>query len=249
MQPRSDCGLFIKPLLGCTKRELVAFMESIPDSEHNQLLYMSQDNEEAAEDEKEAAEDKREAVGDEKEAAERAQHGASASPAESSARDAPGSTKWFEDSSNKSRKYKRNHIRLDLVPLLAELSGGTDALTKRLETLAHQSRELHDWLSAEAQQFLDSEVQYASEPDTCEFSVCPENSKFYHLPGPIQAKIIHLLVQRHTDGRPLSLPCEQVQKVVSIATIALKNGQYKSLKLKKEWQAQRVGNVLRIHRL
>lgn len=35
---------------------------------------------------------------------------------------------WREDNSNQDRKYKRNRVRLDLVPLMAALAGGEDAL-------------------------------------------------------------------------------------------------------------------------
>jgi tRNA(Ile)-lysidine synthase TilS/MesJ len=37
---------------------------------------------------------------------------------------------WQEDESNTSRKYKRNAVRLDLIPLMEKLAGGTDALKK-----------------------------------------------------------------------------------------------------------------------
>lgn len=37
---------------------------------------------------------------------------------------------WREDESNESRKYKRNTVRLDLIPLMETLAGGADALRK-----------------------------------------------------------------------------------------------------------------------
>lgn len=53
---------------------------------------------------------------------------------------------WREDPSNQSRVYKRNRVRLDLVPLLAELSGGDAALASRLEELSEQSGDLRRWI-------------------------------------------------------------------------------------------------------
>lgn len=37
---------------------------------------------------------------------------------------------WSEDSSNSSRKYKRNKIRLDLIPMMADIAGGEEALRR-----------------------------------------------------------------------------------------------------------------------
>ena len=37
---------------------------------------------------------------------------------------------WSEDLSNHERKYKRNNIRLDLIPIMENLAGGPVALRK-----------------------------------------------------------------------------------------------------------------------
>ena len=37
---------------------------------------------------------------------------------------------WREDASNAERVYKRNRIRLDLIPLMQSLCGGEDALQR-----------------------------------------------------------------------------------------------------------------------
>ena len=38
--------------------------------------------------------------------------------------------KWCEDTSNQKAVYKRNRVRLQLVPLLSDLAGGLPALSR-----------------------------------------------------------------------------------------------------------------------
>lgn len=56
---------------------------------------------------------------------------------------------WRVDSSNESREYKRNQVRLDLLPLMEQLAGGKAALSTRFAQLAQQSEDLKDWIDSE----------------------------------------------------------------------------------------------------
>lgn len=56
---------------------------------------------------------------------------------------------WREDSSNQETKYKRNAVRLDLIPVMAQLAGGRDALSRRLFALSEQSTALNQWINDE----------------------------------------------------------------------------------------------------
>ena len=62
--------------------------------------------------------------------------------------------KWREDATNASSKYKRNRVRNELIPLLAEIVGSQELLEKRLDRLSLQSRELGEDLRQRASQYL-----------------------------------------------------------------------------------------------
>lgn len=49
---------------------------------------------------------------------------------------------WKEDWTNFSKCYKRNKIRIELLPLLSEIAGSRAALERRLLTIAEQSAEI-----------------------------------------------------------------------------------------------------------
>ena len=46
-----------------------------------------------------------------------------------------GKFEWREDSSNLLRKYKRNVVRLDLLPVMTQLAGGAAPLRRRVNNL------------------------------------------------------------------------------------------------------------------
>ncbi len=64
---------------------------------------------------------------------------------------------WREDSSNQQRHYRRNKVRLDVVPALQEVAGGSEALHTRLSELSEQSALLKDWISRDVSTFVFSD--------------------------------------------------------------------------------------------
>lgn len=56
---------------------------------------------------------------------------------------------WRDDASNITPKYKRNRVRLDLMPVMYALAGGEKGLKDRLENMSRQSGDLRDWIESE----------------------------------------------------------------------------------------------------
>jgi tRNA(Ile)-lysidine synthase len=56
---------------------------------------------------------------------------------------------WRDDASNLTHKYKRNRVRLELMPVMYALAGGENALKDRLETMSRQSGDLRNWIESE----------------------------------------------------------------------------------------------------
>jgi tRNA(Ile)-lysidine synthase TilS/MesJ len=54
-----------------------------------------------------------------------------------------------QDSSNSNRKYKRNKLRLDVIPLLHEIAGGQEALQDRLLALEEQSKHVQQMVATD----------------------------------------------------------------------------------------------------
>ena len=67
---------------------------------------------------------------------------------------------WREDISNQSIKYKRNNIRLQLIPLLQTLTNNT--LNKRLDLLTQQSAEVRKWIETEAYSYMQGFAVYSN---------------------------------------------------------------------------------------
>src|SRR5688500_8865629 len=68
------------------------------------------------------------------------------------------SLEWREDISNKSKLYKRNKIRLVLIPILAEIAGSKEALQTRLTDLTEQSTDLRTWIRNEVYKISSSSI-------------------------------------------------------------------------------------------
>lgn len=64
------------------------------------------------------------------------------------------SAAWKEDWSNFSKRYKRNKIRIELLPLLSEIAGSKEALERRLLVLTDQSDEIANYFETQVSFFF-----------------------------------------------------------------------------------------------
>lgn len=93
---------------------------------------------------------------------------------------------WREDASNSKLIYKRNKVRLQLVPLLADLCGGHDALHRRLCDLGDQSDQVAALLEEHCSEF--GHVPFPKQGKAS--PVLPVDSRFHELPGMVQHEVM-----------------------------------------------------------
>ena len=98
---------------------------------------------------------------------------------------------WREDASNLSTKYKRNEVRLELVPLMAKLAGGSDVLEQRLSSLASQSGSLRSFLEEEATAW---EASYCSNTEEW----LPLEPWIEMGQGPVRTEVLHRFLSKHS---------------------------------------------------
>jgi tRNA(Ile)-lysidine synthetase-like protein len=150
---------------------------------------------------------------------------------------------WREDPSNDSLKYKRNRVRHELVPIMADLAGGMGPLAQRLETMSKQSSAYRDWLGAAA---LAWEVEYVPEGSAHRARHVLPVEPLQHTSSPVQIEVIHRFIARSPHLLPFSaaasLPYDQMERVLSQLSVPSVDW---SLHLTKAISVRRVGEVLK----
>lgn len=162
---------------------------------------------------------------------------------------------WREDLSNQERKYKRNQVRLDLIPAMEALTGGTDSLKARMLALGQQSLELGAWLRAESRAFLQSgEIQPAwyqeceslsALPSRFEFAV-DKTSRFASLASMVQSEVLHSMCSRLLGT---SVDYDQMQQLLVLSLQDLDNGaRTKTIRVSDDWVVVKIGRVVRFEK-
>lgn len=173
---------------------------------------------------------------------------------------------WREDASNQSRAYKRNKVRLDLLPLMAELAGGKAALSARFAQMAQQSEDLQSWMdfevilheivsfvcwitfscSAQCQQY-NKEIEYdsAARDNTYLAKMSfryPDQAAT--VPKLVLGELVRKWVVRCCD---VELAADRVQALVDLARTPLPHGRAsRSVTISKIWDVVRVRHELQL---
>ncbi|KAI2500139.1 hypothetical protein MHU86_14345 [Fragilaria crotonensis] len=139
---------------------------------------------------------------------------------------------WREDATNASSKYKRNRVRNELIPLLAEIVGSQELLEKRLDRLSHQSRELGDDLRQRASQYLQ---ENGSNP-------------YFLLPPSSPLSLVHRdAMHLWSRQQGLIISNDQLQRICNQLDMFPRSLQW-TLQIGEGWSIARTGASLRLLR-
>jgi len=143
---------------------------------------------------------------------------------------------WREDASNQTTVYKRNAIRLDLIPLMSNLAGGEDALSRRLFALSNQSAEVHDLIAYQMEHYASS---YATTTSYGPYHLLHLSSSLSSIPALIVKEILFRWIAQHTG---ISLDSLVLQEVYLLATENTTSKITSAVTISKLWDVQRVGH-------
>ena len=129
---------------------------------------------------------------------------------------------WMEDSSNQSNAYLRNRVRLELVPLLEELS--RQGLQSRISDMSSQSKLLREYLDSQYEKWkLHCQNNKSESPEVLSLADL-ENANDL-----LQQEIMHKFINSKTE---LKLSIAKLQNIFELIHTESNNWQ---LRLSKEW--------------
>ena len=140
----------------------------------------------------------------------------------------------MEDSSNQSNTYLRNRIRLELVPLLDELS--RQGLQSRISDISGQSQLLREWLDSQYEKWrLHCQNNKSESPEVLSLTDLEKANDL------LQQEIMHNFINFQTE---LKLSYTKLQNIFELIHTDNNNWQ---LRLSKKWSIFRSFNNLELH--
>ena len=138
---------------------------------------------------------------------------------------------WMEDTSNQSRDYMRNRVRIELIPLLDELT--RDGLHSRINDLSEQSRLLRNFLDSDYENWRQSLYNTTdNSQDVLPVVVLEEANDF------LQQEILYNFITVRT-GQALGY-----RKLQNIFTQLRTGSNHWEIHLSQEWKIMKTGKEL-----
>ena len=138
---------------------------------------------------------------------------------------------WMEDNSNQSAAYLRNRVRLELIPLLEELT--RHGLQSRISDLSGQSQLLREWLDSQYDEWKQHSRKNESEsPDVLSLSDLEQVSDL------LQEEIMHNFITTQTKQ------ALRYSKLQNIFELMRSDSNLWELRLSKEWIIIKSGKEL-----
>lgn len=138
---------------------------------------------------------------------------------------------WMEDTSNQSATYLRNRVRLELIPLLEELT--RHGLHSRINDLSEQSQLLHEWLDSAYDKWEQNSGNFDNEASTVLSLADLEKADEI-----LQQEILHRFITAKTR---LALNYRKLQKVIELISTGRSQWEFR---LSQEWKIRKSGKEL-----
>ena len=137
----------------------------------------------------------------------------------------------MEDSTNLSSSYVRNRVRLELVPLLNELT--REGLDSRISDLNEQSSLLREWLDKEY-----SEWEIAARSTESKYDSTISLDDLYMANRSLQEEIIYKFITTQTN---MELSYNNLRNIFELLISGNKKWEYR---LSEKWKLVNSGNEL-----